>query len=284
MTEAGILGAEQLGSALRNTPWDCIMCSDLPRTRSTLAIIQAHRTLTLHPSVEEQFTAVVREVKFGIREGLPKEVSVEEAKRIWSEKHGGTVESVIDPAESEAEVLIRQRVFLQALRTAAAASLPHHQQQQQQQLQPIRVLCVSHGGFIRRFLSNFTDDVKVDSIPNCSITTLHIVYGAGADAGTTTGTGTGRDCDDFPDSLDVAPTMCRAMDVCIVDHLQSPSLTSSGFAGGGEENSSSSSSSGGGGDIEGDVELNEWSMDSVLLLLVAVLVCVVAMIWVAKSE
>ena len=44
------------------------------------------------------------------------------------------------------------------------------------------------------------------------------------------------------------------------------------------------SSGGGGGDIDGDVDLNEWSMDSVLLILVGVLICVVAIVLMMKSE
>ena len=184
--------------------------------------------------MEEQFNAVVREVNFGIREGLPKGITVEEARCLWSKKHGVAVETVSDPAESEAEVLMRQRAFLGVLRSAAVSarpgsgSLPQQQEQEQQEerqhLQPVKVLCVSHGGFIRRFLSNFTDAVPVDSIPNCSITTLRIAYRK------------------EEESSDWAP-ICRAMDVCVTDHLQPPALFSLGHELGDEVESSSSNDS-----------------------------------------
>jgi broad specificity phosphatase PhoE len=211
----GILGAEQLGAALRGTSWDFVVCSDLLRTRRTWSIIQAQRTQPLI-DIEESFNPAVREVNFGVREGLPKDTSVDEAKRIWSQKRGVALEAVTDPAESEAAVLARQQAFLAELRHLlsprhARSALPDSNPADPDvRPPPAKVLCVSHGGFIRRFLANFTD-VQVESIPNCSITTIDMVFSG--EVGNSDG----------------SPS-CRAMDVCQSGHLRPPPTPSSGWA------------------------------------------------------
>lgn len=168
LTEKGITGAQRLGGALRSVSWEYVLCSDLPRTLKTLALVQEQRLQQL-VNVQEMITPIIREVNFGIREGLQKDVSVEEARRQLSAKSGVAEDSIIDHGESEDQVRERQKDFLIQLRDVCA-SLPATEG-------PIKVLCMTHGGFIRRFLNNFSE-VVVDAVPNCSITTIHLTYSA----------------------------------------------------------------------------------------------------------
>jgi broad specificity phosphatase PhoE len=181
--------------ALRSVPWNFVISSDLLRTRRTLDIIQEMRPQPLEDDIQVIFNPVLREVNFGVREGLQKDISVEEAKRIRSEEKGVSLESVTDSCESEAEVMTRQRAFLDELRALIQAPQAHLGTN----IAPMKVLCVTHGGFIRRFLANFTNNLnKIDSVANCSITIVHVSYS--------------QDSDGSP--------ICTALDVCETSHLR----------------------------------------------------------------
>lgn len=196
LTEAGILDTDRLGGALRNTPWDFVVCSDLPRCRKTLDLLQEKRQKPL--DLDVHFTSSVREVNFGIREGLPKGTSVEEARVLISQQTGQAAESVEDSAKSEMAVLERQKVFLAELHATLAVSASSLScSVPLSQSSPVKVLCVSHGGFIKRFLANFAN-VIVDAVPNCSITTVHIEFLGEKSRGT---------------------PLCRVLDVCEQPHL-----------------------------------------------------------------
>lgn len=187
LTASGIDGAQRLGDAFRTIKWDFIVCSDLPRTQKTLALIEKQRVQPLI-DIQVMVTSIVREVHFGIREGLHKDLTVEDAKRILCEQTGKSEDSIVDSAESEEQVFARQIEFINQLRSRLSDLVNITEE-------PVKVLCVSHGGFIRRFLSNFSKE-KVEAIPNCSITNLHLTYAQD---------------DSFP--------ACRVMHVCESTHL-----------------------------------------------------------------
>ena len=184
----GRVGAERLGDAIKSVDWDSVICSDLPRTRTTFSIIHSRRTQPLD-DVTVHYNPVVREVNFGIREGQPSDMTVKEAKKVVADKLGVGEDTVIDTGESEDDVKNRQLKFLGELGCLQDLHTENEKV-------PPKVLCVTHGGFIRRFLSNFAN-YTANKIPNCSITTIEVTYCS--------------NCDYPPD--------CRILDVCEVSHL-----------------------------------------------------------------
>ncbi len=122
-----------------------------------------------HPKVIKHSTHV-REMCFGVREGLTRGTTVEEAKMHVSKEKNIPISEIIDHAETPADMKERQLIFLQML----FDDLPPHEDDIP------RVLVVSHGGFIRSFLRNFcvTD---VDTIKNCSISKITVEKIAGND-------------------------------------------------------------------------------------------------------
>lgn len=127
------------------------------------------------------YTPLLREVSFGLREGLPLKTTAEEAREIKAKELGIPVEEVIDPAETLEEVSARQRDFLTMMwndllnsgiftdntssHTSCAAS-------EESDDNIIRILVISHGGYIRRFLRMYCRFDVVEKIDNCAVSII----------------------------------------------------------------------------------------------------------------
>jgi broad specificity phosphatase PhoE len=114
---------------------------------------------------------LIREISFGIREERPRSVSLAEARKIVAAEKGIAEKDVIDNAETSAQIKERQINFLRFIRGESAASSEDRVP---------KVLAVSHGGFIRRFLANHCDR-NIEKIRNCSVTIINVHWPAAGD-------------------------------------------------------------------------------------------------------
>ena len=192
LTNGGISQAELAGKYLRNVSWDYVISSDLMRCRKTLEIIRNQSMVDCN-HVKDNYDEIIREVNFGIRENLPKNTSVEEARKILSVARGVPLDQILDSAESEDDVRIRQQKFISILYDSLPAV-----SKSKLTGNPTKILCVTHGGYIKRFLTNFGSK-SVNEVPNCSITTV-VISGCAIDD-------------------NVSKFECKALDTCHVDHL-----------------------------------------------------------------
>jgi len=173
LTEKGRREAVLVGRALRNVKWDRIYTSDLERAANTCRImLDARRETNVGgdgddndgPSASPD--KMIREISYGVREGLSRSISVAEARSIVAEKLGIAVDAVVDTAESMDQVHARQGLFLQKLREEFA----EHDGRTR------KILCVSHGGFIKRFLATYCNK-SLEKIHNCSISVVNVTWG-----------------------------------------------------------------------------------------------------------
>lgn len=189
ITERGRAQIEAVGRMLADERFDLAFSSDLQRTRTTAEGIVAARSERL----DVRFRDELREWNFGGHEERPSfdvwsEVIVEHgfevdreltALRAIAEQVGwrGLFDAVAgsDPsgeAEQAAAIVARADGAL-AHMLSAAASVPGDD--------AVRVLVVSHGGFITSLLRQLVPDVTPDAIlPNCSVTTVSLPAGSRA--------------------------------------------------------------------------------------------------------
>lgn len=157
LTEKGVLGALVAGEALKDIPFDAVYSSDLGRAVRTCELIVSKSRhvsssrISLHRSL--------REIHFGIREGLHIDTTRDQAKAIIAESQGVSVDEVDDHAETDEELFRRHLHVLDTIRETAMRP---------QQ----RVLCVTHGGFIRSFIRHLLPGTADQKIENCSFTII----------------------------------------------------------------------------------------------------------------
>ncbi|WP_029420137.1 histidine phosphatase family protein [Alicyclobacillus macrosporangiidus] len=137
----GLRQAARLADWLRTTPFTVILSSDLVRAKATAEILAAGRGVPIILDVD------LRERCFGRIEGTRRDPRADARAVIPSPQDG---------AESETQVRQRAERFL----ARVAASYPH-----------ARVLCVSHGGWIRALLRSLGVTHEV-SLHNTGITRL----------------------------------------------------------------------------------------------------------------
>jgi broad specificity phosphatase PhoE len=150
-----------------------VFSSDLPRAHNTARIIISKGSQGVAVSEESiKTTHLLRELSFGVRESLPRGTTVAEAKAVVAERQGIPVDQVKDTAESKHEAKLRQHQFLLHLREYAAEITA----------EPATILCVSHGAFIKEFITNFCPFLPpVSKIGNCSVSVIKIAWhGPGA--------------------------------------------------------------------------------------------------------
>lgn len=212
LTDKGLKQCEQVGEALRSVRWNKVFSSDLPRTLRTSEILLS-KSETYDAGGTERLVAdvLLREMNFGVKEMLPRDTDFEAAIQIVALREGIRCEDVVDSAETNAEVKNRQHKFLSEtiFSELVAQGFPGNSfdAKEEQLVQPSqkenpKVLCVSHGGFIRRFLTNFCDleyttsadypgstilssvfglkDVKLIRLSNCSISKVTVEWPLGA--------------------------------------------------------------------------------------------------------
>ena len=229
LTERGVQGALAVGEALKDVPFDAIFSSDLGRGVSVYLIDSitylskafllftshfiAYKTCELlmsklkhvSPSISIQSEPLLREINFGIREGLNVDVSFDEARELLARQRGVSAEDIENEAESDDALFSRHDALLRSVRHRCTASRPHH------------VLCVTHGGFIRSLLRHRLPG-KADfdqKIENCSITVVRAQWNSEASESINPS--------NRGDELEALPTLSlNASYYNIVDHLLNP--------------------------------------------------------------
>lgn len=116
-----------------------------------------------------QELVALREVNFGIRENLPVDMTSEEARQVTALQKGVPPESIEDCAESEVDISRRQ---MELLRT-----IGEHVQRLPTEVpdSPPKVLCVSHGRFIRSLIADQCK-VEVPKLKNGSISIIEVAW------------------------------------------------------------------------------------------------------------
>lgn len=147
-----------VGKALSRVLFKKVIASDLYRAHRTASLLLSHSTYPINIDT----TNLLREMHFGVRDDLPRGTSVRKAKEIIAKRDNVDVSTVIDTAETNDEVTLRQEQLLFQIISSlesddATIDIP-------------RVLLVSHGGFIRYFLKDRCNFTNIDGIRNCSVT------------------------------------------------------------------------------------------------------------------
>lgn len=169
MTPEGEEHSRALGDHLKHKVWTKVYSSDLKRALSSSHNILS-KSLTGNYIEQLVETDLLREVHFGVRENLPRGTSVLQALEIKAAQANIPVDDVIDTSETPAQVLARQRALIDFLYedmadgSCASAGEDDH-----------TAICISHGGFIRKFLSNYCD-CHVEKIGNCSVSVVTITW------------------------------------------------------------------------------------------------------------
>jgi hypothetical protein len=140
----------------------------------------------------------LRELNFGVREALPRSYTKDQAIIEVAKRMNIDVSDVVDTAESLEGVYIRQVAFLTSLghqlnnidhsKISSSSSCSTSSDKiessigidRMNNIIPIdgsmtKVLCVAHGGYIKRFLRNFCKNITVpDKIQNCAVSIITI--------------------------------------------------------------------------------------------------------------
>jgi broad specificity phosphatase PhoE len=253
LTETGVVYAKCVGLALKNVKWFQMWSSDLPRTLKTTSYLLEQRdvsnvgassvgsgsrsiylldtctppkdihALRLPNRAVVQQTTLAREVFCGIREGLPKEMTFEEARSKVAHETSVLPETIIDTSETITDVVSRQKLLLldmmrncyqnkdgQAVLTTTSTSALAVTDSSSASVSVEtgaepgpglhfgNVLCVSHGLYMKIFLKEWCG-VALTNIKNCSVTRVHVTW----DIETSSGAGkTGVDLSGVvPDSI-----------------------------------------------------------------------------------
>jgi broad specificity phosphatase PhoE len=165
LTTLGKEQARRAGAALAGVSFARVFSSDLKRAYDTACLISDSTGGSLALSEIHQ-EGLVKEKAFGLMERLPRGTDLQEAKVIVAERDGisvDEVESKYPPAETQEQMKVRQDAFV---RNLTRQNLPPDS----------KVLVVSHGAYIKAFVSNMCSIPidEVERIKNCSVTGIHI--------------------------------------------------------------------------------------------------------------
>jgi broad specificity phosphatase PhoE len=163
LTDNGIRGAELAGDALSKVPFDQIICSDLTRAYKTCEMVMARSRYSSTLPISS--TPLVREINFGIREGLHVDWNTQTCREHLAKESNVSPESILDYAETDVDLFKRHTGLLDMIKSQASADTQH-------------VLCVTHGGFIRSFLRHLIPSIVDQKIENCSITVVRAKWNA----------------------------------------------------------------------------------------------------------
>jgi len=131
-----------------------VFSSDLRRASATAEMV-VRGLPAPHPDLA--LDARLREYCFGLREGLPKGTTPEEARALKAAQAGVPPHELEETAETAADVQARIASFTRSCLVPLAAAEP-----------PV-VLVVSHGGWIRTFLASVGELDEVPKVPNCGL-------------------------------------------------------------------------------------------------------------------
>jgi broad specificity phosphatase PhoE len=151
-----------------NVNWKKIYSSDLPRAARTASLIMENDSSSLNNDKDVEPCDLLKEICFGIRESLPRGTTIHEAIKIVAQKKNIKEENVIDNAETPEELHSRQGKFITKILDDLKPLLST------KDVEPVKILAVSHGGFIKQFFNNYTNVQGTITIDNCSINNMMI--------------------------------------------------------------------------------------------------------------
>lgn len=146
------------------------MTSDLDRASRTCEIILSQSETVVNKT---DFSKIhhLRELSFGIKEGLDRDTPVEEAKSIKAKQLNISIDDIEHNPETPDQVIERQKLFFLHLFEECSEFIGSNN------LVLPNVLCVSHSALIKRFLMNFCDlESSSIKLANCSMSIVDIVY------------------------------------------------------------------------------------------------------------
>lgn len=156
-----------MGEALKDIKFHACYSSNLPRAHTTASIILGKSAINKKDSLIQ--TPFLREISFGVRDGLPRSLTYQEATEEYARINGMSVGDVVDPAETEEETLNRQNQLIRMF----FKNHPLENLESSEEPKLFRILCVSHGSFIRRFIANFLGK-SFRGLLNCSVNIITI--------------------------------------------------------------------------------------------------------------
>jgi broad specificity phosphatase PhoE len=181
LSESGVQQAGLFGDSFSQTKWDLCLSSDLKRAESTAQIILSKSIYcdSSSHSIALETTPLVREYCLGIRENLPSGTPLEECREIVSKKLGIKPSEVVDGQESEVDMFARQKAFVDFLIAKVSEKLEGLKGEVDvdsagSEKENVKVLLVSHSGFIRSFLVNICEYPQRVRLRNCSISKVRI--------------------------------------------------------------------------------------------------------------
>ena len=166
LTEDGIMQAEKMGELLSEKEWDRVYSSDLGRAARSADLIMSKSAKWDRESLIHR-SPLVRELHFGVREGLSRQLTAKEAKRIRAAELKVKENEIEDTAESKESAKARQHKFLEQL----YHEFRHHNSEEN----PLKIACISHGGFIRLFLNHYCKHESA-KIKNCAASIINIKW------------------------------------------------------------------------------------------------------------
>ena len=192
MLPEGLSDAKFTGHALKDTPFSLFLTSDLIRAVQTANIIHNENIYNHLSPLEESI--LLREMNFGLREGHGKSVTTEDARILYATKNNIPTSDVRDWAETENDLHLRQSELIEYIHskltnTNHISNNNNNDNNNNDNSENINgntdsnnnsihhnILLVSHGAYIRRFLTNFCSIKGIHSILNCSITKVDVYY------------------------------------------------------------------------------------------------------------
>ena len=181
LSGSGTRQGELLGEHFAETEWDFCLSSDLIRAENTAQIILSRSKYCKNSGASIirsvaplETTPLVREYRMGIRENLPTGTPIAECRKIVAGKLGIPISEVVDNSETDLDVCDRQRSFFEYLITKVSEKFKVTEGGCEPEKQCIKVLLVSHGGFIRSLLVNIFEYPDRIKLRNCSISKVQI--------------------------------------------------------------------------------------------------------------
>lgn len=182
LTDLGLSQAETIGENLNFVPWQQIYSSDLPRAHNTAKLLLSKST---KPNQNIVLSDSIREIAYGVREGLSRKLTVAEAREEYARKNNLKVEDVVDTAEPTERVKNRQKDFVSQVlqdylkeNPADNHSFNDGNPSNDSIFKPrnVPILCVSHGGYIKLFLRTYCEFPIEKSLGNCSVSIVTIEW------------------------------------------------------------------------------------------------------------
>lgn len=152
-----------------------VFSSDLFRAHNTARIVLSQTDPAVSYDIERiNQSKLLREINFGVREGLSRALNKQQAREEVARRLNINVADVVDTSECNKTVNKRQAEFLSHLQQHCAELCLGTDSDDASNA---KVLCVSHGGFIKEFLKTYCPTVVTPAkIGNCSVSIINIEW------------------------------------------------------------------------------------------------------------